>query len=54
MIYLAVEFEKADIEDEDIYELPGQYRRENYYDEYIVDSDKLAQMMLEIFYEKDD
>ncbi len=54
LIYLAVEFEKADIEDEDIYELPGQYRRENYYDEYIVDSDKLAQMMLEIFYEKDD
>ena len=43
LLYLAREFEKADLGEGDIYELPGKYRRENYYDEYIVDSESLAQ-----------
>lgn len=30
----------------------GDYERENYYDKYLIDEDKLTEMMIETFYRK--
>lgn len=51
MAYLAVSMNDPDISDE-MYSLPGSYSRSGYYDEYLVDKDKLTDMLIEIFYKK--
>ena len=50
MVYLAWKYSRYGLSQEDIYELPGVYDRTGYYDEYIVDDEKMTDMILNIFY----
>ena len=50
MLYLAWKFAGAEFTDDGMYELPGSYERENYYDEYIVDDAALKEQLVEMFY----
>ena len=50
MLYLAWKFAGAEFNDDGMYELPGSYERENYYDEYIVDDAALKEQLVEMFY----
>lgn len=48
--YLADVIADCSMNAEDIYAVPGEYERSNYYDEYIIDEDALVDMILDIFY----
>lgn len=50
MLYLAWKFAGAEFTDDGMYEFPGSYERENYYDEYIVDDAALKEQLVEMFY----
>lgn len=50
MLYLAWKFAGAEFADDGMYEFPGSYERENYYDEYIVDDAALKEQLVEMFY----
>lgn len=52
MLYLANTFGAGGLAETDIYTVPGTYERENYYDKYVVDEEKLTEMMIDIFYKK--
>ena len=43
-------FAGAEFTDDGMYEFPGSYERENYYDEYIVDDAALKEQLVEMFY----
>lgn len=45
-------FGTGGLAEEDIYTVLGTYERENYYDKYVVDEEKLTEMMIDIFYKK--
>ena len=49
-IYQQTYTEPAEFTDDGMYELPGSYERENYYDEYIVDDAALKEQLVEMFY----
>lgn len=48
--YLADVISDCSMQEKDIYSVPGEYERSNYYDEYIIDEDALVDMILDIFY----
>ena len=52
MLYLAKVLKRVQFGEGDIYTVSGDYERENYYDKYLIDEDKLTEMMIETFYRK--
>lgn len=52
MLYLAKVLKRVQFGEGDIYMVSGDYERENYYDKYLIDEDKLTEMMIETFYRK--
>ena len=52
MLYFAKVLKRVQFGEGDIYMVSGDYERENYYDKYLIDEDKLTEMMIETFYRK--
>ena len=41
------------IDEEDYYSLPGENQKGKFHDEFIVDQDKLTELVLKLFYEEE-